>query len=114
MIVISFRSVQVFEATVNRGGGAAGAAQRKDGACAFKCYICLGIQVPSRPLVQGTSLPHFSPTPLRGWVGAHRPWGMLASSARKRCCKRGKVLQEVEAVAFRHSLFRWLGKDGLT
>ena len=35
---------QVFEATVNRGGGKGGAAERKNGNCGFKCYICLCAQ----------------------------------------------------------------------
>ena len=42
--------VQVFEATVNRGGGAGGAAERKDGKCSFKCYVCLCAQPSEKSL----------------------------------------------------------------
>mmetsp|Transcript_1379 Transcript_1379/g.3296 ORF Transcript_1379/g.3296 Transcript_1379/m.3296 type:complete len:81 (-) Transcript_1379:147-389(-) len=42
---------KVFEANVNRGGGASGIAARKDGKCGFKCYICLGVQ-PSEKSMQ--------------------------------------------------------------
>mmetsp|Transcript_24628 Transcript_24628/g.62318 ORF Transcript_24628/g.62318 Transcript_24628/m.62318 type:complete len:81 (+) Transcript_24628:32-274(+) len=42
---------KVFEANVNRGGGAAGAKDRIDGKCQFKCYICLGFQ-PSEKSMQ--------------------------------------------------------------
>ncbi len=45
-----FWSYQVFEATVNRGGGATGAAQRLDGKCQYKCYICLCAQPSEKSL----------------------------------------------------------------
>ena len=35
---------------MNRGGGASGAAQRKDGNCGFKCYICLCAQPSEKSL----------------------------------------------------------------
>jgi len=41
---------QDFEANVNRGGGAAGAAQRKGGQCGFKCYVCLCAQPSEKSL----------------------------------------------------------------
>lgn len=41
---------QVFEATVNRGGGAGGAADRKDGKCSYKCYVCLCAQPSEKSL----------------------------------------------------------------
>ena len=42
---------QVFEATVNRGGGKAGSAERKNGNCGFKCYICLCAQPSEKSLL---------------------------------------------------------------
>ena len=41
---------QVFEASVNRGGGDAGAASRKDGKCSYKCYVCLCAQPSEKSL----------------------------------------------------------------
>ena len=42
--------VQDFEANVNRGGGASGAAERKNGKCSFKCYVCLCAQPSEKSL----------------------------------------------------------------
>jgi len=42
---------KVFEATVNRGGGKGGAAERKNGNCGFKCYICLCAQPSEKSLL---------------------------------------------------------------
>eukprot|EP00292_Cryptomonas_paramecium_P033283 CAMPEP_0113720674 /NCGR_PEP_ID=MMETSP0038_2-20120614/36620_1 /TAXON_ID=2898 /ORGANISM="Cryptomonas paramecium" /LENGTH=79 /DNA_ID=CAMNT_0000649421 /DNA_START=6 /DNA_END=245 /DNA_ORIENTATION=- /assembly_acc=CAM_ASM_000170 len=41
---------KVFEATVNRGGGAGGHAARMDAKCAYKCYICLCAQPSEKSL----------------------------------------------------------------
>ena len=45
-----FAISKVFEATVNRGGGASGIAQRLDAKCSFKCYICLCAQPSEKSL----------------------------------------------------------------
>ncbi len=45
-----FALIQVFEATVNRGGGASGVAARLDAKCSYKCYICLCAQPSEKSL----------------------------------------------------------------
>jgi hypothetical protein len=42
--------LKVFEATVNRGGGASGIAARLDAKCSYKCYICLCSQPSEKSL----------------------------------------------------------------
>ena len=91
--------VQVFEANVNRGGGAGGTAARKDGKCGFKCYICLCAQVrlstPGRN--ESQTVASVKPTtaivpPFRRFHSSNGSAGMALTSQWEMMCSRRRSL----------------------